>query len=299
MKLENNMKIAITIPAYNEEKTIGLVISNIKEAMQKTKYEYKILVVDDGSRDQTVTIAKKSGATVHSHPYNYGLAETFRTEIKKSLEINPDAIVHFDADNQYRASDIPILLSEIEKGYDLVLGSRFKGHIEEMPIVKRMGNRAFSRVVSNIIGIKITDAQTGFRAFTQEVARSIEIKSNHTYTQEQIIHAVKKKFRIKEVPAYFAKRNGKSRLISNPLEYALKAGINILRVYRDYEPLKFFGIFGGVFFFLGLAIGSWLVYLFVTSGEVGHIPLTILSMLLMIVGVQTGLFGFLADMKKE
>lgn len=293
------MKVIITIPAYNEQNTIGAVISSIKEAMSKTKYDHKILVVDDGSKDMTVAIAKKAGVIVYSHPYNYGLAEAFRTEIKKSLELGADVIVHFDADNQYRASEIPALLDEIGNGYDLVLGSRFKGHIEHMPLIKRIGNKAFSRVISNITGLKITDAQTGFRAFTKEVARNINIRSDHTYTQEQIIHAVKQKFRIKEIPSYFAKRKGKSRLISNPFEYALRAWVNILRVYRDYEPLKFFGIFGGLFFGAGILIGLWLVFLFLATGEVGHLPLTILSMLLMVVGVQVTLFGFLADMNRK
>jgi glycosyltransferase involved in cell wall biosynthesis len=293
------MKIVVTIPAFNEQRSIGNVISSIKEVMDNTLYDYKILVVDDGSRDATASIAKNAGAIVYSHPYNYGLADAFRTEIKKSLELGADVIVHFDADNQYRASEIPLLLREIENGYDLVLGSRFRGHIEYMPFMKRLGNVAFSRVISNITHLRITDAQTGFRAFTREVAEKISIISNHTYTQEQIIHAVKNKFRIKEVPVYFAKRYGRSRLISSPFEYAAKAWINILRVYRDYEPLKFFGIFGALFFLVGLGVGIWLFLRFLVTGQVDHLPSAVLSMLLMVVGVQVGLFGFLADMKKS
>ena len=173
------------------------------------------------------------------------------------------------------------------------------GKIDYMPLLKRWGNKAFSRVISKIVHLKISDCQTGFRAFTKKVAKEIDIISDHTYTQEQIIKAVKQKFKIKEVPIYFAKRDGKSKLISNPFEYATKAWINILRIYRDYDPLKFFSWFGGIFSSVGLLIGLWLVYLFITTGKIHHVPSAILSMLLVIVGLQIILFGFFADMQRK
>lgn len=293
------MKIIVTIPAYNEEETIGKVIRDIKHAMSKTKYKHTILVVDDGSKDKTAEIARKEGAIVYSHPYNYGLAEAFRTEIAKCLELGADIIVHTDADGQYKAEEIPKLIEPIEKKEaDLVLGSRFKGKIEEMPWIKKLGNKAFSRIISNIIGFRVSDCQTGFRAFTKEVAQKVPIISDHTYTQEQIIRAVREKFRIKEVPVYFARRiSGESRLMSSPFQYAAKAWINILRIYRDYEPLKFFWRIGFTFLMLGIGIGIWLVLLFLMEGKIGHMPSTILSMLLIVIGVQIIIFGFLADMK--
>ena len=295
--MKNN--IIVTIPAYNEESTIGFVIKSIKRVMDNQKWDYKILVVNDGSTDKTAEIAKKNGAIVFSSPYRAGLAETFRTEIKKCLELKADIIVHIDADGQYLASEIPGLIKEVEAGYDLVLGSRFLGKIEEMPLLKKMGNRAFSRAISKIIGYKVTDCQTGFRAFTKELAKNVEIISNHTYTQEQIVKSVFKKYKIKEVPAYFGKRiAGESRLMKNPLEYAVKAWINLLRIYRDYVPLKFFGVIGTGFFSVGFLIGLWLVYLFITTGSVKHIPSAILSLMLVTLGIQIILFGFLADMRK-
>jgi len=132
------MQIIITIPAYNEEGTIGTVIRDIHEVMKDNSYNYKILVVDDGSKDNTKNIAKNEGAIVYSHSKNYGLAETFNTEIKKSLELEADVIVHIDADTQYKPIEIPKLIKEIENGYDLVLGSRFKGTIESMPLIKKL-----------------------------------------------------------------------------------------------------------------------------------------------------------------
>ncbi|MAG08710.1 glycosyl transferase family 2 [Candidatus Woesearchaeota archaeon] len=293
------MKVIITLPAYNEKKTIGRVISDIKQAMDSTKYNYRILVVDDGSNDGTGDIAKRSGAIVHSHPANYGLAETFKTEMRKCLELGADIIVHTDADGQYIAKDIPKLIKEVEDGNDLVLGSRFKGKIEYMPFIKRLGNRAFSKVVSKITKKKISDSQTGFRAFTKEVAGSINIISSFTYTQEQIIKASRHKFKIKEVPIYFAKRDGKSKLMKNPFDFAVKAWINLLRIYRDYEPLKFFCLIGGIFFLTGFTIGLWLLYIFTTTGVIGHVPSALLSVLLILIGIQIFFFGFLADMNRK
>lgn len=292
------MKVVITIPAYNEEKTIVKVINDTKRVMGKTKINYKVLVIDDGSSDSTADLARKKGAIVYSHPKNYGLAESFKTEVKKCLELKADVIVHIDADGQYKAEDIPRLIKEIDKGNDLVLGSRFMGHIAYMPLLKRFGNKVFSKVVSNISKIKITDAQTGLRAFTKEVAKNINVISTFTYTQEQIIKAVKQKYKIKEIPVD-ARKTRKSKLMKNPFDFAIKAGINILRIYRDYEPLKFFGFFGMVLLTSGLLIGVWLAYLFLTTGFVGHIPSTILSMMLILMGIQILLFGLFADMNRK
>src|SRR3989344_3100404 len=143
-------KIVVTIPAYNEEETLGKVIGDINLVMSKARHNYLIHVVDDGSTDKTSEIAKAAGAIVTRHPYNCGLAEAFKTEIKRCLELGANIIVHTDADGQYAAEDIPRFLTEIQNGHDLVLGSRFLGKIEHMPIIKRIGNIAFSKAISHI-----------------------------------------------------------------------------------------------------------------------------------------------------
>lgn len=289
------MRIVVTIPAFNEGNTLGKAISDAKKAVPGAD----VLVVDDGSTDATKAAALSHGARVISHPSNLGLGETFRTEMKEALKLHPDAIVHIDADGQYLAQDIPALIKPITDGKaELVLGSRFLGQIESMPLLKRLGNRGFSLAVSGIAGRKITDAQTGFRAFTPAVAK-LPIYSSHTYTQEQIIRAAKQRFKIAEVPVSFAKRKDKSRLINNPFSYAGRAGMNILRIYRDYEPLKFFGAVGTFFIGVGLILGFWIVYSVLTAGNVGGIPRVILSALFIMTGIQITLFGFLADMIKK
>ena len=297
------MNILVTIPAYNEEATLGKVIDEIKAVMSAEKHKYRIMVLNDGSTDRTAEIAAEHGAIVFSHPYNRGLAETFRTEMEKVRELKPDIVVHTDADDQYRAEDIPRLLSPIlDEKADLVLGSRFLGKIEYMPFMKKLGNRAFSKVLSKITRVKITDGQTGFRAFTFDVAKKINIISNHTYTQEMIIRAVKGRFRVIEVPIY-ARKTRRSKLMKShplvqPFEYAVKAWINIFRIYRDYQPLKFFGSIGVFFMSIGGLIGLYILYRLLFEGLMildKIIPTMLLSLILLITGLQIVLFGFLAD----
>jgi glycosyltransferase involved in cell wall biosynthesis len=292
------MKVIITIPAYNEERTISRVIDEIKDVMTKTSYNYKILVLDDGSTDNTVIMAKKSGALVFSNRRNKGLAETFREEMRQCIKLKADIIVHTDADGQYPAEFIPKLINKVERGYDLVLGSRFRGKIQYMPWMKKIGNYLFAFVLSHLTRKKITDSTTGFRAFTKEVAQDIKYINTFTYTQEQIIKASKQGLKIAEVPIY-ARKTRDSRLFKHPIQYAIKAWLNIFRIYRDFEPLKFFGQIGLFFFILGFTIGAWLLYRFFTLGYVGRTPSTLLSMLLILMGVQIIFFGFLADMLKK
>ncbi len=295
MRIEN---VLICIPAFNEEKTIGRVLSEIKGVISKTNYKCRVMVYNDGSSDNTAHIAEEHGAIVFSHKRNLGLAVTFRDELREALKLNPDVIVHTDADGQYRAEGIPRLLKRIEEGYDLVLGSRFQGKIEGMPWTKRLGNMMFARVISGLIKTKLTDTTTGFRAFTRDVAEGIEIINSFTYTQEQIIKAAKQGFAICEVPVD-TRKTRKSRLFSNPLQYAIKAWINILRIYRDFDPIKFFGSLGAVFVFAGVVLGALIIARILLLGGAGGTPRVILTALLIFTGIQIILFGFLADMLRK
>ena len=292
------MKVIVTIPAFNEERTIGRVIQEIHHVMDAASYTYIILVIDDGSNDNTAAIARKHGAIVFSNKRNKGLAETFREEMQQSLRLGADVIVHTDADGQYFAEDILRMLKKIEEGYDLVLGSRFRKRNRHMPLLKRLGNWAFAVVLSQLTRVWLTDTTTGFRAFTREVAQDITYINTFTYTQEQIIKAAKQQFRIAEI-GISTRRTRESRLFKGPWQYALKAWVNILRIYRDYEPLSFFLRIGALFLLSGIGIGLWLVYRFITLGYIGRVPSTVLSMLLILVGIQIILFGFLADMMKR
>jgi glycosyltransferase involved in cell wall biosynthesis len=295
--MKRSAKVVISIPAYNEEKTLPRVLSDIKEVMQKTSYNYQILVFNDGSRDKTMEVAKAHGAVVGSHRHK-GLAETFKAEMRECLKLKADIIVHTDADGQYHPQHIPELIKKVEDGYDLVLGSRFRGRIEKMPFMKRMGNIAFSSVISSLTSAKVSDSTTGYRAFTSEVARDINYINTFTYTQEQIIKAAKQGFKITDIPI-IARKTRPSRLFSGPFQYAIKAWINIFRIYRDYDPLKFFGYIGGTMFVMGFIIGIYIFSQILLTGQAGGIPRVILSALLMLVGIQIGILGFLADMLRK
>ncbi|MDD5331699.1 MAG: glycosyltransferase family 2 protein [Candidatus Nanoarchaeia archaeon] len=291
------MKVIISIPAYNEEKNLLDVIKEIKETMSKTKYNYSILVLDDGSRDKTAEIAKKAGAIIISNSRNLGLAETFKKEMQECVNLDADIIVHTDADGQYPALYIPYLIKKIEEGYDLVLGSRFgKGKYSET-FLKKIGNVAFAKIFSGLLKTKITDTTTGFRAFTKEVAK-LPLINTFTYTQEQLIRAGKTKMKITEIPIT-TRKTRKSKLFNGPIDYAIKAWINIFRIYRDYAPLKFFGLFGGIFILVGFILGVWVIYNIITAGAAGGIPRVILSALCIITGLQIWFFGFLADMIRK
>lgn len=290
--------IIIAIPAYNEKRDIANVIDEIKRVMNTTEYLYTILILNDGSTDNTAAIAVQHGAIVVSHKRNRGLAQTFRDEMSECIRRKADIIVHTDADGQYPAAAIPALIQKVEQGYDLVLGSRFHRSCRHMPFLKWLGNWAFSIVLTQLTKVKLTDTTTGFRAFTREVAEEIQYINTFTYTQEQIIKAAKQKFRITEIPIS-PRPTRESRLFKSPWQYAVKAWINILRIYRDYEPLSFFGRIGGGFVITGIILGLYLTYRFITLGYVGKLPTTILTLLLLMMGLQIILFGFLADMLKR
>jgi glycosyltransferase involved in cell wall biosynthesis len=290
------MKIVVTIPAYNEEKTLPPVLEEIKKELDN-KYDYQLLVLNDGSKDRTVEIAQQHGAKVYSNKRNLGLAKTFKAEMRECLKYNPDIIVHTDADGQYPAKYIPALIEKVKLGNDLVLGTRFEKGKYSGSIAKNLGNQAFAKVFSSLLKVKLTDTTTGFRAFNKTVAE-LPLINNFTYTQEQLIRVGKEGLSVSEVPIR-TRPTRKSRLFKSPLHYAVKAWINILRIYRDYEPLKFFGKIGGSFFFVGFLLGLYIFITFLITDRVGGIPRVMLSAMLMLTGLQIIIFGFLADMNNK
>ena len=223
------VKIIITIPAYNEEKSIAKVLQEINLVMERTKWFYQMLVIDDGSTDNTKEIAIKNGATVISNKINLGLAKTFQKEMEICKNLGADIIVHTDGDGQYPSKHIPKMIESVLDGYDLVLGSRFGNGIYSGPIGKKLGNLFFAKVFCLLFRKTINDTTTGFRAFTKEIAQ-LPIRSKFTYTQEQLIRAIRSKKTVKEIPIQ-ARKTRKSRLFNNILEYFYRAVITILKVF--------------------------------------------------------------------
>jgi glycosyltransferase involved in cell wall biosynthesis len=287
----------VIIPAFNEEATIGDVIRLIpRNALNNVK----VLVVNDGSTDNTAEEAKKAGADkIISFKENKGLASAFKKGLEEALKMRGDIIVNIDADGQYDPREIPDLIKPIVDGEaDIVLGSRFKGLIEHMPKRKKWGNILATWTVSFLAGIPISDSQTGFRAFSREAVLRLNILSDYTYVQETVIQAAYKRLRIVEVPCTFRRRKaGESRLISSLLSYAKKSGLTILRTYINYKPLRTFLIIGGALSLIGVIIGLRVLIHFLLTGLVSpYIPSAILTAILVIVGFQIIVLGLVADM---
>lgn len=228
------MKLVVTIPAYNEQKTIGRVIEEIPRSIPGIDV-IEIVVIDDGSSDETVQRATACGADyVISHRTNLGLAQAFMTGIKQAISLDADVIANTDGDFQYDQRQIPLLVEPIiNETADIVLGSRFKGYIEEMPLRKKLGNQLATYVTGVLSGFRTSDAQSGFRAYNKKAAEALYVHGKRTYVQETIIRPARMGFRIVEVPISFRKRDGSSRLIKSIWGYALAVMPYMLYSYID------------------------------------------------------------------
>jgi glycosyltransferase involved in cell wall biosynthesis len=294
------MKLIVTIPAFNEENTIDKVIKEIPRQIDYID-SVEVLVINDGSTDNTVEVAQHAGADyIITLKKNRGLAFAFRTGLETAVKLNADIIVNTDADFQYNQQQIPDLVKPIIDGKaDIVLGSRFRGHIEHMVLQKKIGNKIASWITRKASGYPVSDAQTGFRAFTRDAALRMNILSDYTYVQETILQAVKYNLTIVEIPIDFRKRIGDSRLMSGIFYYAKRAGSTIFRTYRDYEPLKVFTTIGLFFIIVGAAAGIRVLIHYLITGMVSpYLPTAILTTIMWIMGLQIIVFGLIADMLK-
>ncbi|MDP2947279.1 MAG: glycosyltransferase family 2 protein [Nanoarchaeota archaeon] len=297
------MQLVIAIPAYNEEKTIGKVVREIPRSIEGID-DIKIIVVDDGSVDNTAAIAKAEGALVVSHAANEGLGATFSDGINKALLMGADIIVNIDADNQFDPAEIPNLIEPILKGRaDMVTGSRFKNaqKIPNMSDLKRFGNRFFVWLINSLTGKKFTDTQCGFRAYSREAALRLNLFGGFTYTQEVLLDLAGKDQKIEEVPIkviYHSDR--KSKISGSLFNYGIQALMIILRTFRDYYPLKFFGLPGLIISGLGFigALYSF-IFWFITGYTTPVKTLFFSAITLLILGFLMVILALVADMLKR
>lgn len=227
--------VYIGICAHNEENDIAKTIASVRSAMGNSPYHYKILVHDDGSTDATRSIAQKLADHVHHTDVRRGLAQAFKANIAHCVKLGADIVIHIDADGQYPADKIPALIAEIEKGHDLVIGSRFftaDGYKNAWH--KAIGNTLFSKGYALFLGAPITDMTSGFRAMRKDFIESIEIRSSFTYTYDQYIQAVLGEYKIKEIPIQGSPTR-KSRLMKNGWDYIKRATTDI---YKNYPFWK-------------------------------------------------------------
>ena len=292
------MKLVVTIPAYNEQKTITGVIKEIPSSIEGIN-SVEVLVIDDGSTDYTAFDAAKAGADdVVTHIVNKGLGVAFRDGMDSALARGADIIVNIDADGQYNATQIPALIKPIlDRKADIVLGWRDIDNLDFMPRSKKLGNKLTTWLTRRLSGLPIKDAQTGFRAFSREATLRMNLGGKYTHVQETLIQASHKGLQIDQVPVEFRRRDGKSRLIPSLGTYAIKAGAIIFSTYRDYHPLKFFSSIGGVLLLIGLGFGLRVVVHFSQTGMVSpYLPSAVLASLLITVGLGTIALGIFVHM---
>ncbi|MEM3399921.1 MAG: glycosyltransferase family 2 protein [Candidatus Micrarchaeia archaeon] len=293
--LRAGKKIAVVIPAFNEENTIASVISQVPRSIQGIT-SVEVIVIDDGSTDSTAKKAKDAGADIIvTHKKRKGLAASFSDGIEKALDEDSDIIVNIDADAQYDPSEIPKLIQPIISGEaDVVLGVRSGEGITHMPLSKKIGNKIATAVISLLCQHRIRDAQTGFRAFSKEAATMLNILSDFTYTHEMLIILIKKKMKILELDINFKPRQGKSRLVESVFDYALRAGVTILRTYMFYHPLRLFLVLGCLFFAFAAITPLLLLY---QQPKITELLIYLVLMAMLVgAGLEIIAIGILADM---
>jgi glycosyltransferase involved in cell wall biosynthesis len=294
MTLQEYPYVIVLIPAFNEEQSIASVIAKIQahyvDKPEGNGYRCDIIVVDDGSTDQTVTVAEQAGVKkVISHVKNRGLGASTRTAMQRAYEMGADIAVKIDADFQHDPGDIDkVVRPIIDDRADCVFGSRLTGGLQyNMPVTRAAGNRFFSWLVSKLTGLRVTDSQTGLMAFSRRYLRIFDIIADYNVTQQLILDSFGKHMRIIEVPVVFYRRTAGKSFIS--WRYPFKVIPTIFRHYLRINPL-------GVFLPLGIAsilAGVLLAGMFL---QLSAGLLTALVLVFVLGGLQTILLGFLADM---
>jgi glycosyltransferase involved in cell wall biosynthesis len=287
------MKLIIQIPCFNEEKTLPEVIRDLpRELPGVDRIEY--LVIDDGSSDNTVEVARQLGVHhVISLGSNQGLATAFLTGIHRCLELGADVIVNTDGDNQYQGNCIKSLIEPIVQGrQDIVVGARPIREIEHFSRLKKRLQRLGSRVVRQFSGTDIPDTTSGFRAYSAEAAMKLHVFNHYTYTLETIIQAGHMNMRIGHVRIKVNPKTRESRLISSVPRYVWRSSSIILRSYITYKPLRTFFYSALIPALTGLSICVyWLLFF-----RSGHQQSLLLGVTLILIALLLMVLGILADL---
>lgn len=291
------MKLIVQIPCYNEEQTIGQTLADIPREVPGVD-EVETLIIDDGCSDGTVEAACEAGADhVLSFAGNKGLAAAFSAGLDESIRLGADIIVNTDADNQYRGECIPDLIEPILQGRaDMVVGCRPIDEHPEFSWLKKKLQRLGSWVVRRLSQTDVSDATSGFRAYSRGAAQRLTVISPFTYTHETLIQAGRSNMTVAEVPIEVNRQTRPSRLFTSIPEYVARSLTTILRIYTLYQPLTFFFTIGALFILVALGIGGRFLYYYLQGNGAGHVQSLLLGGVLGIVGVQVWVVGVLADL---
>ncbi len=290
------MKLIIQIPCYNEAETLEISLNALPKHIEGIdKIEY--LIINDGSKDNTVQVAKDWGVNyVVDLKRNKGLAKGFMAGLDACLRNGADIIVNTDADNQYNADDIEKIVRPIMEGKtDIVIGARPVDETAHWSPLKKKLQHFGSWVVRRASKSDIPDAPSGFRAYSREAAMRLNVVNEYTYTLETIVQAGRSKIAMESVPIRTNAELRPSRLFSSMFGYVKKSMLTILRAFMMYRPLVTFTLIGGIIFLLGFVLGIRFLVFYFNGVGTGHMQSLILSSTLMLLGFQTFVVGLLSD----
>lgn len=290
------MKLIIQIPCYNEAETLEIALNDLPKKLDGVD-EIEYLIINDGSKDDTVEVAKRWGVHhVVNFKQNKGLAKGFMAGIDGCLRNGADIIVNTDADNQYCADDIATLIRPILSGEaDMVIGARPIDETEHFSFMKKKLQHFGSWVVRKASNTDIPDAPSGFRAYSREAAMHLNVVNDYTYTLETIVQAGREKIAITSVPVRTNAELRPSRLFNSIWGYVKKSMLTILRAYMMYKPLKSFSYLAVCPVGVGLLIGVRFLYFMALGKSGGHVQSLILACALIIMGFLTFMIGLVAD----
>ena len=290
-------KLIIQIPCLNEAESLPATLSALPRAIPGVD-EIEILVVDDGSTDNTAQIARMWGVQhVVRHRTNRGLAAAFQSGVDAALRAGADIIVNTDADGQYAGEDIAKLVAPILSGEaDVVIGDRGVADNEHFGLIKRGLQRLGSAVVRKLSRTTITDAVSGFRAISREAAQRLTITTEFSYTTDMLIQAGRKRFAITSVPIRTHRTERPSRLFKSIPQFIMNTGMTMARAYTMYNPLRVFFSAGALIALIGALPIMRFLFFWATGDANGHIQSLVIGAALLIVGALVAMMGILADL---
>lgn len=290
-------KLIIQIPCLNEAETLRAAIADIPREIEGVD-RVEILVIDDGSTDDTAAVAKAAGAEhIIRNGSNLGLARSFQRGLDTALRLGADIIVNTDGDNQYHGGDIEKLVEPILTGAaDIVVGDRQTETIKHFSPLKRLLQKTGSRVVGRLAGADVADAVSGFRAFSRAAAMGLTVRSTFSYTTETLIQAGRKRLRISSVPIQTNKVERPSRLFKSIPQFLTRTGATMVRAYAMYAPLKIFMVIGfGLMAAGALPILRFLAHYIAGDGG-GMVQSLVIGGALMVMGGVCAMFALIADL---
>ncbi len=260
--MNNTLKVIIGIPAFNEEKNIGSIVAKLK-----IKYDH-VIVCDDGSSDMTETIASSLGAIVVKHSKNLGYGAAIKTIFNESKKIDGDVLVTFDADGQHQISEIDSVLKPLfENKADIVIGSRFLGTTKNLPKYRKFGIKTITGLTNTMTGSNLSDAQSGFRAYSKNVLNEISpTDSGMGISTEILIKSSKKNMKITEVPITISYENNSHT--QEPISHGASVIVSTIKHVAMERPLLYYGVTGLCFLILGLIFGGWTIQIYSETGSV-------------------------------